>query len=404
MCHTTRDQWLHKLETLLSETPSEADERAQRLVVSLAGEKERPWILHGAGSLGAQVYEHMLAHSFRIVAVTDCNAARQNTCLQNHRVESPSSALAKWKDEAAVLVTIFNPYHAFLETANYLKTLTNAPIIPLQAYFWRFPDTFLPHFAFDRPSTFLRASDQILECAKSLSDTASVGCYYGQLAFRIRMDFEALSPPDPVNQYFPPDIFGSIIPGPFVDCGAYDGDVLKSLLRRTGPNAPEIIAYEPDPTNFKKLTAWIESIPVTLRPKITCRPVAVGNITGNVSFSASEGTSSRVDTEGSQHVKIVRLDEDLTDSLPGWIKMDLEGHELQALEGAERLYSRSRPVFSICLYHQPSDLWNIPLFIKKRFPDDEFFLRSHGPDGFELVYYALPPGQRRGAKNESHQS
>lgn len=393
----TRNHWLHRLQLLLSGDPANADECARNFIDGLAGGLQRPWILHGAGTLGARVYEHMLACGYRVVAVTDSETTRQGTLLGNHSVESPTSALARWKNEAAVLVTIFNPYHSFLETAGCLRSLTSAPIIPVQAYFWRFPKLFLPYFAFDRPSVFLQSADLIRESAESLSDMVSLECYYKQLAFRISLDIEDLPLPDMENQYFPPDIIGSNIPGPFVDCGAFDGDTLKSLLRRTGSSVPEIIAYEPDVENFRKLTGWVKSIPHPTRPKISCRPSAVGNRTCQVSFNAFGGSSSRVSANGSHLVNMVRLDEDLAMSSPGWIKMDLEGHELEALQGAENLYSISSPVFSICLYHRPSDLWTIPLYLKSHFPNDMFFLRSHGPDGFELVFYALPPCPEREA-------
>jgi hypothetical protein len=71
--------------------------------------------------------------------------------------------------------------------------------------------------------------------------------------------------------------------------------------------------------------------------------------------------------------------------------MDIEGAEVEALNGARNLIARHHPILSICLYHRQSDLWRIPLIIHSMYPGYCFYLRSHEEDGWQTVAYAVPP-------------
>lgn len=73
---------------------------------------------------------------------------------------------------------------------------------------------------------------------------------------------------------------------------------------------------------------------------------------------------------------------------PTFIKMDIEGAELEALEGAKNTIVKSKPKLAICLYHKPDDLWKIPLYLKKLVPEYKFYIRHHSKVRWETVLYA----------------
>lgn len=60
------------------------------------------------------------------------------------------------------------------------------------------------------------------------------------------------------------------------------------------------------------------------------------------------------------------------------IKMDIEGSEYDALLGAQRYIRRNRPRLYVCLYHQPDDLWRIPMLLHTMRPDYQFWFENHG--------------------------
>ena len=87
------------------------------------------------------------------------------------------------------------------------------------------------------------------------------------------------------------------------------------------------------------------------------------------------------------------LDELARGVAPTYIKMDIEGAEVEALVGARTLISTWHPLLAICLYHRQSDLWRIPLLIHSLYPGYSHFLRAHEPDGWQTVGYFVPPGR-----------
>ena len=43
-----------------------------------------------------------------------------------------------------------------------------------------------------------------------------------------------------------------------------------------------------------------------------------------------------------------------------FVKMDIDGSEVEALRGAKRTIARHRPQMSICVYHKSGDLAEVP--------------------------------------------
>jgi hypothetical protein len=94
--------------------------------------------------------------------------------------------------------------------------------------------------------------------------------------------------------------------------------------------------------------------------------------------------------DGNVVVECIPIDDLAPAADPTFIKMDIEGAELDALAGARRSIQTHRPILSISVYHKQDDLWRIPLFIHTLVEDYRLFLRPHEVDGKELVCYAAP--------------
>jgi FkbM family methyltransferase len=82
-----------------------------------------------------------------------------------------------------------------------------------------------------------------------------------------------------------------------------------------------------------------------------------------------------------EQMKIERVD---------FIKMDIEGAELNALEGSKNTIKRFAPKLAICVYHKPEDLFTIPQFIKSLRPDYTLYLDHFTTSMFETVLFAVP--------------
>jgi len=73
-----------------------------------------------------------------------------------------------------------------------------------------------------------------------------------------------------------------------------------------------------------------------------------------------------------------------------FIKLDVEGSEMAALRGAAQSLARFRPKLAISLYHNPQDIFEIPLHLHKTLPGYEFYLDHYSIHAEETVLYARP--------------
>ena len=71
--------------------------------------------------------------------------------------------------------------------------------------------------------------------------------------------------------------------------------------------------------------------------------------------------------------------------------MDIEGAELESLQGARKTIRRDRPKLAVCIYHKPEDMIEIPLYIKELVPEYKLYIRHHSNSGTETVLYAVMP-------------
>ena len=124
----------------------------------------------------------------------------------------------------------------------------------------------------------------------------------------------------------------------FIDIGANFG--LYTLQIAKSGRASEIHAFEPDPRNYAQLSGNLYLNKMT--GQVKTHAFAVSDHGGALSFKMYPDTStgqSRVSTEdGGTSLQAVTLDE--TFPWQGrniFLKIDIEGHELAALKGGEKL-------------------------------------------------------------------
>lgn len=181
----------------------------------------------------------------------------------------------------------------------------------------------------------------------------------------------------------------------FVDCGCYTGDTLNDWSNFIATESDQIHYYaiEPDPNNIAKLKQNIQVLSPSLQKSISIFPCACGDTPGNVHMMLS-GSGSVV--TGSEDPDTISVPVDAIDHLligktVSTIKIDIEGFEMQALNGAINTIRTQRPLLMVCVYHKAFDLWQIPLWIDSLNLGYRFELRFHERKQLsEIVCYAIP--------------
>ena len=207
-----------------------------------------------------------------------------------------------------------------------------------------------------------------------------------KITYNMKYNFEIYKP----IQYFNEVTNGVRTPngGGYVDCGAFNGDTVEKFINWSGSNYSKIFAVEADPLNFAALEKFLAE---KIYKNVVAVNCGVWNEKTTLTFSDTNDVYSTVSDEG----KII-IATDTIDNITGgekikFIKMDIEGAELPALQGAAETIKTFKPTLAICAYHKAEDLITLPQFIKSLNPDYKFYLRKHSLiTDTELVLYAIP--------------
>jgi hypothetical protein len=87
----------------------------------------------------------------------------------------------------------------------------------------------------------------------------------------------------------------------------------------------------------------------------------------------------------------VRAIDDIIDIPSTLIKMDIEGSELSALQGAREAIIKGKPVLTISAYHRATDLIDLPNYVESIAEDYRIGLRHHTEERWDTCLYFLPP-------------
>ncbi len=190
------------------------------------------------------------------------------------------------------------------------------------------------------------------------------------------------------NQYFDKDVIKLEKDEIFVDCGAYIGDTLDDFILVTGGKFQKAYLFELSILNFKILENRVKDVYAAVSERIESINSGVADVTKEI-YYCEDDEGSLLSEGGNQKGHVIKLDDYFTNKKVSYIKMDIEGAELSALNGAEKLLKRCSPKLAVCLYHKPQDLWEIPLYLKKLVPEYKLFIRHYTDLLNETVCYAL---------------
>ncbi|HAC15762.1 MAG TPA: hypothetical protein DCE78_07440 [Bacteroidetes bacterium] len=185
----------------------------------------------------------------------------------------------------------------------------------------------------------------------------------------------------PIYQH--PVIDFSSMTGVVIDAGSYDGKE-SEILRKICEKAESIYSFEFDERNYTKfkdnINPEIKYINAGLWSTNTKASVSGNGIASkvNINFTEESGTD------------LVKLDTFLPENCNvSFIKMDIEGAEIDAIRGSYRVIQTQKPILAISLYHRPNDLWLIPKLILDIRSDYKFFIGQHDKLLSETVLYAI---------------
>ncbi|MEI8088761.1 MAG: FkbM family methyltransferase [Opitutaceae bacterium] len=378
-----------QIERLLAEPLASAAQRERETFRHELSRTDGTVVVFGAGRLGRLCARALQRGGVPLRAFCDGNAQRQGVIQDGVAIIAPVEAARRFP-QALFVVAIWTgtARETMVERLAYLQQLGCAHVTSYAPLVWAHGAEEAPFHSFDLPTRTLAAAAPLRELAARLADDASRRVLWVALRQRLLGIFDATAPA--AEQYFPGDIVRLTEDEVFVDGGAFDGDTLADFVGRVGERFAHYHAFEPDAANRARLMGRVQGLPAAVRAKITIHPIALHAESSTLSFTDQGGPTSHLGTGGNISVRGERLDAILAAQRLSFLKLDVEGAERASLAGAKASLTQHRPQVAACVYHEPSDLWEIPQLLAALLPNSRFYLRPHGFDGWETVVYVVP--------------
>jgi FkbM family methyltransferase len=343
--------------------------------------------IYGLGSFGRDTLEFCHKLGLDVEGFVDHTPKSQASTIDYIRVED----LPVQKDITVILgvcnlfgdlrkisslILSRNPFAKILTPVHFAK-MCHAKGLVLENY-WLTGDT-----------TYLSDSNAKIEDLKLLlGDEQSREIVDQIVRYRINGFVEDIPTPERLeDQYLP-----SELPTPpnslnMLELGSYKGEDLKRFISRS-KEINLAFCLEPDFENYQALVLQVEELDIS---NVFPLPIGAWEITSQLKFDSNGQTGAQIDELAENSILVMKLDDLVGSSLINYIKMDIEGAEIQAIEGLKKTIYKQTPHLAISVYHKPADLWEIPFKINRFAPNAyEFFLRVYGHQTFDTVLYCVP--------------
>jgi FkbM family methyltransferase len=193
-------------------------------------------------------------------------------------------------------------------------------------------------------------------------------------------------------QYFSKDIMVPKQHEIFIDGGAYNMATSIDFINWCNGEYDYIYAFEPNLNSYKNCKDIIQNNDVFMKEnQITIYNKGLFDKTTQLKFNSLPVVPSGafVSSDGKETIDTVSIDEVLDGKPVTFIKLDIEGSELAALAGAKDTITKWKPRMAVCIYHKPSDVIDISLFILSLVPDYKLYIRHYSTYKWETVLYCV---------------
>ena len=192
------------------------------------------------------------------------------------------------------------------------------------------------------------------------------------------------------EQYFSLDVLPHVENEVFIDVGSLDA---KTAIQFTkwSKDYKKIYCFEPDKGNIKKCIRNINEYGLNEKAKLIKSGAwsQDGELYINSQGNGMSSVGKKENAECSDKISVNKLDTVLRNEKVTFIKMDIEGSELEAICGSQNIIMEQKPKLAISIYHKPEDIIVLLNLIMNYNPDYCFYLRHHSIVSWDTVLYAI---------------
>ena len=342
----------------------------------------KPVVLFGAANMGILFKKFCTTNDINVLAFCDNDKNKVGTTILNTKVISPSMLKQYCDSSVQIIITSSQDDEIKHQLTNYGFTNNCSHSYLSTIYPAKFPTLCWS----TNINYIINNSESIKKCFNLLKDSVSKKHFINILRYRLTLNNNYLASIayDHNKAYFDKNIIKLSKDEVFLDGGAFDGDTLKEFISITNNNFNKVYCFEPDPKSYSKLKSFLVKLNDS---RIIPLKLGLGNKEESLYFASEGNIQSKIVDSSKMKIKIVPIDNYIDQNFT-FIKLDIEGHEKEALKGASKTIKSKKPKLAICVYHHYQDLWEIPLLIKEQNPDYDIYLRHYGHTLFDTICYA----------------
>lgn len=240
------------------------------------------------------------------------------------------------------------------------------------------------------PEYYKNNRRNLIELYNTLEDEESRHVLASAIKYRITGDHTYLRV-SPYTEYEHP-IVKPLANEWVIDCGSANGKTSFRFASLTYPFG-KVIAVEPDPSNIKLIQDNLSGKFASVAHQLVLENCAVSDKVGELRFEAGQSGSSHLSSTGNTTVLVDKLDNIIQRNKltgTGTISFDVEGFELQALNGGKESIKKLRPKLQISAYHKADDFIELAKWIQANLTDYALFMGHHETYHTETDFYAIP--------------
>ena len=251
----------------------------------------------------------------------------------------------------------------------------------------------------NKAEVFKKYADDYVKLYESLKDYKSKYVLFSIINDFYNFDFVNLKNATEYcfKHYFDLNLIPKLKENVLVDVGAYVGDTVLDYVESYGKDSfQKIYCYEICQENIDKMKINLKNF-----DNIEIKRKAVSDRKEKLKFDLDNDISSNhISLDGKIEVEGVALDEDIKEKI-SMVKMDIEGLEMKALAGMKEHIKNDTPILLISVYHNNTDLVEIPKYIRSLNGNYDYYLRYYGGCVYatEIVLFALPKVKKVLVKN-----
>lgn len=342
-------------------------------------------ILYGAGAQSKSCIDYI--SQWHEINLFDSDSRKWNKLIHNTLVQpiTDFSAIYIPTETAVIISSVYNQY----EIAVYLQQEHNVIEEDLYGFTNEFYErnVYVSHFS---PEEEMGIKTSI----ESLEDEESKKYYSASLEFRVTRNPLCLIPNRNMKRTGEYSDFVKVKQGDvIIDCGAYTGDSAEMYFNYANKDC-QVVAIEPF---YESYVALMEKAKKIGAPgQIKCFQYAISDVARVESFCYDNDdlrmgiNIEKQQGEYKQYIDVINLDRLLSDYKKiDFIKMDIEGEELNAINGAKEIIHKFCPRLMVSAYHHHSHLCFIIPQLLKLNPNYKFYL-GHTPGvSVEAEIYAI---------------